>query len=381
MANVFLNLPVPAADGSGASVDTSSLGATRTIAIAGDLVGAVTVEISPDNATWRPLYTFGELGKRTFTVCAPWMRCTVSNYRSGSANCDVGGQDDGVQTLQPVAPAGNGSGAALDISALGTVNTVLVTGVYTGNVLLEFSQDNTDWVPLCSFGASGGSRTISFVAQFLRVTRQSVNAGAPGLPVVHICAANDTGALPPHAASHEDGGGDELDVTNLSGVLADPQTPATHAVSHEDGGGDEIDVTNLSGVLADPQTPAAHATAHELGGSDAIDGAHVATTQGTLSEAGGNVIPDLDAHGACWNLVLTANAWTVGVPLNPTPGMTICMRIEQGNAGGYTLAWNAIWLWPGGTAPTITPALGSVDLVSAYYDGTNWLANAVQDFS
>lgn len=37
------------------------------------------------------------------------------------------------------------------------------------------------------------------------------------------------GTLPgPHASSHENGGGDEIDVTGLSGVLADPQTPDTH---------------------------------------------------------------------------------------------------------------------------------------------------------
>ncbi|MEE8308043.1 MAG: hypothetical protein V3R81_12310 [Gammaproteobacteria bacterium] len=31
-----------------------------------------------------------------------------------------------------------------------------------------------------------------------------------------------------HASTHEDGGGDEISVTNLSGLLADPQTPAPH---------------------------------------------------------------------------------------------------------------------------------------------------------
>ncbi|WP_127533970.1 hypothetical protein [Paenibacillus kobensis] len=99
--------------------------------------------------------------------------------------------------------------------------------------------------------------------------------------------------LPTHAATHADGGADELNVTNLSGVLADPQkivvqdkgsslTARTkinftgagvtlsedsgngrtninipgmtaHAGSHADGGADELNVTNLSGLLADPQ--------------------------------------------------------------------------------------------------------------------------------
>lgn len=67
-----------------------------------------------------------------------------------------------------------------------------------------------------------------------------------------------TGSSGAHAATHEDGGADEIDVTGLSGVLADPQTPAVHHTTHENGGADEIDVTGLSGLLADAQTPLAH---------------------------------------------------------------------------------------------------------------------------
>lgn len=92
-----------------------------------------------------------------------------------------------------------------------------------------------------------------------------------------------------HAASHQDGGGDEIDLTGLSGALGDKQdankiqghvvneaalgndkilvykvsgdqfiyeakgTPSAHAASHQDGGGDEISVADLSGELADLQ--------------------------------------------------------------------------------------------------------------------------------
>lgn len=43
-----------------------------------------------------------------------------------------------------------------------------------------------------------------------------------------------------------------------------------HGSAHENGGSDEIDVTGLSGLLADNQTPSAHASIHEYGGSDEI---------------------------------------------------------------------------------------------------------------
>jgi len=56
-----------------------------------------------------------------------------------------------------------------------------------------------------------------------------------------------------HKASHEKGGVDEINVTGLSGELADPQKPKGHASDHEKGGSDEINVTGLKGVLADKQ--------------------------------------------------------------------------------------------------------------------------------
>lgn len=69
------------------------------------------------------------------------------------------------------------------------------------------------------------------------------------------------GAPAAHDASHENGGGDELSVAGLSGLLADAQTPLGHQASH-DGGADD-----LNGDL----TPAAHAASHQNGGSDEID--------------------------------------------------------------------------------------------------------------
>ncbi|MHC4686094.1 MAG: hypothetical protein ACYTEW_17515, partial [Planctomycetota bacterium] len=45
-----------------------------------------------------------------------------------------------------------------------------------------------------------------------------------------------------HASSHQNGGGDEISVAGLSGVLADDQNPVNHASDHQDGGGDEISV-------------------------------------------------------------------------------------------------------------------------------------------
>jgi hypothetical protein len=60
-----------------------------------------------------------------------------------------------------------------------------------------------------------------------------------------------------HSPSHESGGTDEIDVSGLSGDLADAQDPKTHAATHSDAGTDPIDVTNLvnADTKADLTTP------------------------------------------------------------------------------------------------------------------------------
>lgn len=64
-----------------------------------------------------------------------------------------------------------------------------------------------------------------------------------------------------HAASHGAGGGDPVTITqaqiaslNVGTDLTADLEEESHASEHELGGADELDVTGLSGVLADPQT-------------------------------------------------------------------------------------------------------------------------------
>jgi hypothetical protein len=47
---------------------------------------------------------------------------------------------------------------------------------------------------------------------------------------------------------------------------------ASHAPQHEDGGSDELNVTGLSGVLADRQKTQVHSSRHQSGGADELDG-------------------------------------------------------------------------------------------------------------
>lgn len=80
-----------------------------------------------------------------------------------------------------------------------------------------------------------------------------------------------------HASSHQDGGGDEISVAGLSGVLTDKQNADKiqgHAVEETALGDDKVLVYKVTGdkfVYESKGTPAGHHTTHENGGGDEID--------------------------------------------------------------------------------------------------------------
>jgi hypothetical protein len=95
-----------------------------------------------------------------------------------------------------------------------------------------------------------------------------------------------------HSARHENGGADEISVAGLSGVLADPQTPAAHVHS-------AADLT--SGTIPDARFPA---TLPAISGANLtnLDAADLASGTipdarfpATLPAANGSLLTNLDA--------------------------------------------------------------------------------------
>jgi hypothetical protein len=96
-----------------------------------------------------------------------------------------------------------------------------------------------------------------------------------------------TPTVPLHAAQHEEGGVDPINVDGLPGVLADRQTPSSHASQHQAGGSDALNVGSLQGILAQDQPAQVHSntrhspvmsTAAELTAHSGSSAAHTAAT-------------------------------------------------------------------------------------------------------
>jgi hypothetical protein len=190
-----------------------------------------------------------------------------------------------------------------------------------------------------------------------------------------------------HNATHEDGGMDEVDVTGLSGLLADAQTPANHATKHELGGSDPVDVSGLVGT---------HARQHDI--TDTDD--HTSTaTPGQILQADANGLPvdatntdaevadavrqsspqtltdqaaidwDLDDGGAAE--VTLAGDRTLNAPTNMVDGARYHLKVIQDGTGTRLLTWNAVYRFPGGVAPCLSAAPGNIDILQFDCDGTN----------
>lgn len=71
---------------------------------------------------------------------------------------------------------------------------------------------------------------------------------------------------------------------------------------------------------------------------------------------------------------------TLDNPTNLKDGGTYIWVVTQDGTGSRTLAYGSAFKWPGGTAPTLSTAAGSVDIITAVSDGTNLYATSQLDF-
>ena len=65
----------------------------------------------------------------------------------------------------------------------------------------------------------------------------------------------------------------------------------------------------------------------------------------------------------------------------PSGPCNVIFRIVQDTVGSRTIVWPATAKWPSGTAPTLTTTASAVDIVSFYYNGTNYYGQSALAFS
>lgn len=77
---------------------------------------------------------------------------------------------------------------------------------------------------------------------------------------------------------------------------------------------------------------------------------------------------------------LTGNVTFTFSP-EPSGPCNLILKLVQDGTGSRTVTWPADVKWPGGTAPTLTTAASAVDIISFYYDGTDFYGQSGLNFS
>jgi hypothetical protein len=86
----------------------------------------------------------------------------------------------------------------------------------------------------------------------------------------------------------------------------------------------------------------------------------------------------VDATAAPVHTVTLAHAATFTIS-NMVAGQSIMIIITQDGTGSRTGSFTSV-KFPGG-APTLSTGTGDIDVISVFYDGTNYLGNIAQDFT
>jgi hypothetical protein len=94
-----------------------------------------------------------------------------------------------------------------------------------------------------------------------------------------------------------------------------------------------------------------------------------ASSAHTIDWNGGNST-EWDLQAATGNVTLTLS--------NPIKGASYIIKIIQSSTA-RTVTWPSNVKWPGGTAPTLTTTNDAVDMITLYYDGTNYLSSFALD--
>ena len=79
------------------------------------------------------------------------------------------------------------------------------------------------------------------------------------------------------------------------------------------------------------------------------------------------------------SLTITGTGSTINFT-NPDGVCNLMLRVIQGDGSDTVGTWDSDIKWAGSAAPTLITGSGDIDIISLYYDGTNYFGVASLDF-
>lgn len=194
-SNAFVTLPAPspAGNGTGAAVDVSGMGVTKTLSV-GSSNGAyqpnIYIEASQDGVHFHQVASFQGPNEQTIEVACHYMRQVVANYVAGigvsNPSVGVGGDSTGVGFTTLPALSSNGSAAGVGTSNTNAFKSVQVTSTFSGTVNIDISEDGGVTYNTVMTFIRPGIQSMVFAADHMRVTRSGYQSTSPGTPTVVV---------------------------------------------------------------------------------------------------------------------------------------------------------------------------------------------------
>lgn len=197
MAVLAFDLGTLSADGTGASVDTTFAGRTKTIIVSGTFEASVHVEISCGGLMFFPIKSFDDSEIKTMIFAAEAMRFRVEGYVSGTISVTVVSESSSGLFTALAVPAGDGVGAAVDISTYGNLKTAIFgidgNGQFPGSHEVEVSADSVHWGQLFKSFTNPAAQTVEAPAVYARVRRTGTDPRFVGTTAIFLGAVDDGG--------------------------------------------------------------------------------------------------------------------------------------------------------------------------------------------
>jgi len=193
VGNLFFDLPEPTpAVPIAASVNIAATGAVKTIQFAGVFNATFIVQVSNDGGlTFADWLATNKPIEFSLPAAVQFVRCRLTDYKTiTSIAISLAATDLGTNILALPAPAGDGTGAAVDTSALGSIRSMIVTGLQSGTLTVQSSDDAILWNDVASFSRDG-IQTLTLVSRWMRVMR--IGSLGASTPTVGLGGADDPG--------------------------------------------------------------------------------------------------------------------------------------------------------------------------------------------